>query len=368
MGITIYHILHQLEYTGYTLNKEGERIESKIYTEKIISIKDFDEVQKRWPIQSTPNAINIGRPASHLVSGILTCEHCGIGYFFHFQKSPNGHSYYHNNNNNCKAQQNRVLSYLAINFLFESLYVLAMSQDQKDLYKKLRKELLKNKEEVKSEIEILETKIKETDSKITKLINTLENIDDDTILERLKQRKLEKVNFEKTLDKLKNSIKSEEERLSKIVANFSIDRIQQFKSSDEVEKRIMLKEIIESATIGGGIIKVKLIDSRKYKFQYEDVKKLQREGVKWGRVVSKNADTEDGKIIIDIISYLNSKIIEMQIEGRDCKMEKVARLLLQKKLEGKILSRVEEKSIDKIIQTIKSNPGAKFSLNIKRSK
>ena len=353
--LTIYHMLHQLEYTSYTLDKSRNRIKSKIYTEEIVTLEDFDEVQRKYPTQSTQKSFVIGRPASHIASGLLKCKHCNSGYFFHANKPPNGHAYYHNNSLKCKDQINKTLSYQVINWFFDDVYLSAMSENPKEIYNKMITTFMEDKRDVESEVEEIKKRCDDVNKKIKRLIDAIENDDDDSLIFRLKERKIERKQLEETLIRLRTGIEKEEMKISKIVANFSYENIQRYFDAKEKDRMIMVREVVELATVGDGCLYVRLIDGREIEDDYAELKKEFRADKKLDKkkdAMKKNGEFDKKLMLIlaDVVDNLNKAEIEATMEGINIGDTDSWFELLGRKLDGETLNNEEELLIKDLIQ------------------
>lgn len=271
---TLYHVLHHIEYTGNTRNKAGEIIPSKVYTTEIVSLSDYNRVQELYPSQTTQTSFRIGRPPSHPASGILKCRFCNTGYFFHAQKK--FHTYYHNNPVNCDKQTNLVVSYLAINFIFEKVFIYAMRTNPLEIYETLSKQLTLHQSITLTDVNHLTTQIGDIAIKIDRLIKLYEKTEEGNIVDRINEYRKEKKALEETLLKQQLAIKYEKEKMNQIVAAFSHLKQIEYIESTPSEKRRILRSIIDNATIGNGTIEIRLIDGRELSFNYEEEKRQAR--------------------------------------------------------------------------------------------
>lgn len=288
---TLFHILHHVEYTSFTYDKEKNLIPSKIYKEKIIPLEDFNRVENNWKVQSSDHNIKIGRPAEHLGSGVVTCACCGIGYFFHKQQKYN--SYVHNNNKKCPEQHRKVLSEIVINRLIEHIFFEALSKPK----------LIENDENKYDDIIQLENSITAINKRIKKLIDQLELFDDDSVSDRLIERQTEKKELVKELDRLKVQNQLSINKRVRVTMLLHKNRLSEFVQATEQNKRKMAKEVIESMIINGNQIDVTLIDGRNLVYDYETEKKngrIKKEDEVWDMYESGIWDhAYDRKIDID---------------------------------------------------------------------
>ncbi len=351
LHLSVYHILHQIVYTGYTLNKAGERIPSKIYTLPIISLEDYDEVQKRWKPQTSDKSFTVGRPVSHLASGLLKCGQCGTGYFFHANKPPNGHAYYHNNSKDCERQKNKTLSYQVINWHFDNIYLWAMLEDVKDIYARLKADVDSERDELSAAIENLKTQISDVDKKIKRLINAIEKDDDEDLGDRLRQRRQEKKELQAKLDSLSANIAAEEKKLSSIVAAFSADNVQLYLGADEPDKMRMLKQIVKTATINDGIITTELIDGRIDKSDYQELKKDFRAERKENRIAEAKMTRETTLPIARTIEALAKADVAAKVDGKSLGDVDAWFEILDRAIDSQPLTTAEQSILTMLIQT-----------------
>ncbi len=311
---TLYHILHHIEYTGNTKDKSGTVIPSKVYTLNIVSLEDYYRVQEIYPSQSTEKSFRIGRPASHPASGILKCAFCGSGYFYHAQAKY--HTYYHNNPHECGKQQNRVISYIATNFIFDQIFIFAMSKNPKDIFDSLNREFQSTHQHTGNDILHLETQIEEIQKKMSRLMDLYEKTGDDSVIDRFNVLKTEKKALNDALVKSKLALSQDEERIEQVVATYSHLRQVEYITASPIEKRRMLKSIIERATIGNGEIQATLIDGRQLTFNYADAKRDARKARTILRKAEEHIETMEETPENRFLLWLYENINILQVEAQ----------------------------------------------------
>lgn len=314
---TLYHILHHIEYTGNTKDKSGTVIPSKVYTLNIVSLEDYYRVQEIYPSQSTNKSFRIGRPASHPASGLLKCAFCGSGYFYHAQAKY--HSYYHNNPHECGKQQNRVISYIATNFIFDQIFIFAMSKNPKEIFDSLNKEFQNTHQQTGTEILHLEVQLGEIQKKLSRLMDLYEKTGDDSVINRFNELKVEKKALDVALMNSRLSLIQDEERIENVIATYSHLKQAEYVSASAIEKRRMLKSIITEAIIGNGVIQATLIDGRVLAFNYNDAKRNARKnrGVlrKATEHIEKIQDTSEIRLLLWLYENIDILQIETQLRS-----------------------------------------------------
>jgi len=302
----IFHLLHHLEYTGLTVNKNGDRIPSKIYTDQIVTLEQYEEVQRKYPTQSTNTAIKKGRPAQYMGSGVLCCSYCGIGYFYH-QLVGGYTQYIHNNNKKCSEQSRKILSKPIIDYILVKLYNQAMVAPQ-EIHTRLIIEGSQIVDDIGKEINRLKKLISEYDKKIERLFDAIEEGED--VKSRLQIRKSERLVLKKQLESLEESNNKEQERISKIQLKFAQGKMREFEQADEILKRTMLKEIITKLLIEGDKISAVLIDGREFVYNYQQEKVNQRQVSKIINKLNNNLNTNQD---LEQIEAYRLKIMNLEL-------------------------------------------------------
>lgn len=358
---TLYHVLHHIEYTGHTYDKSKNIIPSKIYTKEIVSLFDYNRVQAQYPEQTTKQSFKIGRPPSHPASGILRCKFCGTGYFFHAQ--PKYHTYYHNNPVICDKQKNMVISYIAINHIFDKAFVYAMKTNPEDIFSRLIDQFTKHQSVTIEDIKNLEIQIHDINKSIDRLIVLFEKTGEENAISRITALKKEKKVLEEALLKQNLSIKSEKDKVTQIIATFTHLKQIEYFSSSPIEKRRILRSVIEEATIGNGQIEISFIDGRKIIFDYEQEKKIARrtnfEISKMREHINKSEETTESALLVWLFEKIEIEINEMSILKKEVDdgtsiddLRKLSHAIAMK-IGGSKISEQDENTIAELLESVR---------------
>jgi len=230
-----------------------------------------------------------------------------------------------------------------------------MSENPKEIYNKMITTFMEDKRDVESEVEEIKKRCDDVNKKIKRLIDAIENDDDDSLIFRLKERKIERKQLEETLIRLRTGIEKEEMKISKIVANFSYENIQRYFDAKEKDRMIMVREVVELATVGDGCLYVRLIDGREIEDDYAELKKEFRADKKLDKkkdAMKKNGEFDKKLMLIlaDVVDNLNKAEIEATMEGINIGDTDSWFELLGRKLDGETLNNEEELLIKDLIQ------------------
>lgn len=284
----VSRILKKPIYAGLTENANGELIKSELY-EPIISIEQHKKVMEAYPTKTTIQ--KRGRNPLHLGSGMLFCPYCNSGFWVYQLRDK---TYYkHNADIDCGGQ--KLFMYTGINMILSAAYIKAIQTKPQILKVGTPKEITQEIARYTNLIKVEENNIVKYKEAITtgKAVEFFAN----EIESSLHKIKVLKEDVEKIKAKYQEQLKLAE----KLELDYAIDNIKKFENAKGVEKRNILKTIIDRVIVTVPEIQVITKDERTLTFSYEVTKKFVKALEKQLKGIKKMGDSMTKKE--DLVAY-----------------------------------------------------------------
>lgn len=250
-----YSRLRRPEYTGYTFGTDGKWIESKIYTEKIVSREEYEKVNDLLE-ENKKKYRKIFEKGSYTATGIINCFDCNASYYNNSSTvKGNLYEYYvHYNIPNTKCESVRTLHKNKVDMFFDYIYCieyihryfmddLPFRFQQQYLHAtetsniRLEKEYQVLKEKLEKDIEEYKTQIRK--GKIFEEI-----YEKDLVATHLKVKEInEKLIY------LKTTTSDKKLTLQEFIMDKSLDYLKSYLNSNEEDKNYILRKFIKGAVI-----------------------------------------------------------------------------------------------------------------------
>lgn len=277
----VSRILKHIEYTGKSINIDGQIIDSKIY-EPIIDFQTWEAAQNSYKPTITNNSKR-GRRASHAMTNIIKCAYCGAGFFYHYGAAPykwrnsdkitirHRHVYYHRHTVPC-VNERKSFSMEILDAIGLIVYRRAMTYQSEDILKRAMAEMRMQIDEGFTKIENLKKAIAKVEKDIARVMKLY--LDDESLEEvvapTLQEKNGEKANLITQLAKAEEQVGQNQRSFDAVLAEFSIDKVQAYLRATPKARLEMLRAIIKKATNKDGDLAFELIDGRVYRIEYYD--------------------------------------------------------------------------------------------------
>jgi|GEM_PF-2377415 len=269
--MTVIHIMEKPIYTGFYYDSNNELIKSNKY-EAIIPLEQFQKSRELWDIRKIENPTIQFKKSNSQCGGIIKCSKCNEG-FVHInlsdkKKGTEKYSYYR-----CRHKKGcDVRTYIKaehIDNLFSLLYYFTFSNQKEveDLLRLKETEINKKKEITVRDKERFEKALTIIEEKKNRLLNLVQvtEVDYNDIGSQMKKLKDEETEIKNRLNAVNREIKIIEEQYEKILNEFRENSLLKFIHDKPVEKRAILKKLIDKALIEDSTIFVEFITGKNYK-------------------------------------------------------------------------------------------------------
>jgi site-specific DNA recombinase len=247
------HILHRIEYTGFTTDKENNIIKSTVY-EPIIPFDQWKEINDNWQTISRPRPL---RNAKYLATAIVRCKECGKFYKYQKNLSDKKRCYPQyearhlptcTNKGNFKA--------ILIETIVERCYFKMMSEPEKvqmllnERRKAFEVQNAANNERREQYSKRLETLSKQQKNIIDAVADAV--LSNDEAKPKMDGIREERLKLEAELKTIKNELEESEMTWAQTVL-YAVQTAKDYvKEKDVGKKRKYLKNLIKEATIDKG--------------------------------------------------------------------------------------------------------------------
>lgn len=295
-----------MQYTDTIAENNTERpwIKSQVY-EAIISIEDFQKAQEIYKATIKPNKC-MGRKPSHMASGLIKCSCCNTSYFYHISNAKQANKIYKSYNHKvikrC-SQKPKSLKYDVVNDICFSIYINLLND--LDAIKTYKETLIKDieetslkKDKIRVEKNIAEYNKEDGNLKLAVAKGIYEL---DEVAEMRKEIKKKISTASKSLVNINRNISNLDERIKKAEYAFARGKLEEFWYSSDVEKRKLLNQVIEKATIKNFDITFELITGKSITVNYNKRKREMKEAENKPKVKSIIDALEANKNNLDLL-------------------------------------------------------------------
>ena len=269
---SISKLLSHVEYFGKCHNREGEIIDSKIYSPIL-------DMTREAFLQAKEVRAPIARKFKFLsthVSGVVTCGLCGKRYYIHQRTLPNGQEYIRlahqiSSTHSC-AQMPKYIPFDRTADWLDSIYresfddndflefIISKDREMLPEYEIVEKEYL----EIKRKHAVL---VQQKSNLIEAVINGIFSKDEvkeksEALDEEEKRVAYQLMTFSKKLDDLKHDIRTDDKFKKKYLEEYDIGSIE--------DKHIKLSSIIQSCVIADSRIVLTRIDEKEFQLNLLD--------------------------------------------------------------------------------------------------
>jgi len=253
-----YNILRRPEYCGFTYDTKGKLIESKIYTQRIVSREEFLEVVKRMEENKCSNKKQFtGKRTS---TGIVECGTCGLKYYYNW-RSLKGFTYSYYSHKGSDLGEKRACnvknSFKAetIDTAFTSLYYMAnifhlyRGVMQNTIEEDMQGDIKKSE----TEIDLLTSELKTVQQQKFNLTVKISKgiLDDEDCRELMAEVKSKITTIQEKIDRIKNEDIASEKANLDFLKNRSIDKIKNFMRFPVPAKNVELRKFLKKAIVVG---------------------------------------------------------------------------------------------------------------------
>jgi len=185
------------------------------------------------------------------------------------------------------TQRPKSIRYEVLNVICSLLYHEAMtdSRNTSELLKEIETNLSKDERQVQTRIDQLKKQIAVLDEEVRNFKKSVAmGLDLEMVVPEIKERGAKIDDMRKAIEDNETILKTKRQKFERIAAEFTVGKLEEYRTAPGYLKRNMLQKILDTCTIRGNLVEAKLITGVGYMYNVESVKKaMERTGGRTGK-------------------------------------------------------------------------------------